>query len=128
MEREKDPVQGKAEKEAYDESGYSEKQSDLLSEIQAGEWNSLRKFKTYQQRSRQGKIIAMYQAVSNRLNQLVGLYYKFININPKEGEKMLEELRKLRLMQEVLLNCLVWEPKGQLEKDMVPAEIWDMIK
>lgn len=117
----------KAKAEA-DESGYSEKQSALDAEIQAGEWQGLSKFKTFRQRSRQGKIIATYQAVSNRLNQLVGMYYAFVNKNPQEATKMLDELRRLRLMQEILLNCMVWEPAGQLEKDMIPADVWDLIK
>lgn len=110
------------------DDGYSEKQIDLNMEIAAGEWESLKKFKPYQRRSRQGKIIATYQAVSNRLNQLVGLYYKFVAGNPREAAKLLSELRKLRLIQEILLNCLVWEPKGELEKHMVPKEVWDLIK
>lgn len=115
------------EKDA-DETGHSEKELDLDIEIRAGEWRKLGRFKAYQRRSRQGKIIATYQAVSNRLNQLVGMYYKFVGVNPKEAAKLLEELRKLRLTQEILLNCLVWEPKGQLKKDMVPQEVWDLIK
>lgn len=111
-----------------DETGYSEKQLDLDAEIQAGEWQSLRRFKVYRQRSRQGKIIATYQAVSNRLNQLVGMYYKLVGDNPRSGEKMLSELRHLRMLQEILLNCMIWEPKGQLRKDMVPSDVWEMIK
>ena len=122
----KNPEHEKASRETDD--GYSEKQLDLNAEIAAGEWESLKNFKTYQKRSRQGKIIATYQAVSNRLNQLVGLYYKFVSGNPKEGAKLLVELRRLRLVQEILLNCLVWEPKGELEKHMVPKEVWDLIK
>ena len=59
---------------------------------------------------------------------MVALYYKFVSTNPKQATKMLMELRKLRYMQEVLLNCLVWEPKGSLEKDMVPKEIWELIE
>ena len=117
--------EGKSER---GEGGFSEKELDLDIEIRAGEWQNLKKFKTYQKRSRQGKIIATYQAVSNRLNQLVALYYKFVSNNPKEGKKMLGELRKLRLIQEILMNCLVWDPKGQLKKDMVPQEVWDLIK
>jgi len=108
--------------------GFSEKELDLDIEIRAGEWQNLKKFKTYQRRSRQGKIIATYQAISNRLNQLVALYYKFVSNNPKEAKKMLDELKKLRLIQEILLNCLVWEPKRELEKERIPKEVWDLIK
>lgn len=114
--------------EGKDESGFSEKELDLDIEVKAGEWQNLRKFNTYKRRSRQGKIIVTYQAVSNRLNQLVALYYKFVSQDPKRAVKLLEELRHLRLTQEILLNCLVWEPKGQLEEDMVPKEVWELIE
>ena len=129
----KNPEYEKSEQESGDESGFSEKELDLDIEIRAGEWQNLKKFKRFQQRTRQGKIIAMYQAVSNRLNQLVALYYKFVGNSPKEASKMLAELRKLRYMQEFLLNCLMWsrsagEPKGKLSKDMVPKEIWELIE
>lgn len=120
--------EGEKYEPGVDESGFSEDQTDLNQEIQAGEWQTLGRFKTYQKRSRQGKIIATYQAISNRLNQLVSLYYKFVATNPSEAAKMLNELQKLRLMQEILLNCLVWEPKGELERDMVPQEIWELIE
>ncbi len=116
------------EKSKEDESGHSEKQQDLDAEIKAGEWQRLKKFKTYQNRSRQGKIIATYQAVSNRLNQLVALYYKFVSNEPKQAVKLLEELRRLRVIQDILLNCLIWEPKGVLERSMVPQEVWDLIE
>ncbi len=111
-----------------DESGFSEKEEALDIEMRAGEWQNLKKFKTYQKRSRQGKIIATYQAVSNRLNQLVGLYYKLVSKNPKQGVKLLSELKRLRNIQDILVQCLVWEPKGKLEKNMIPKEVWEMIK
>lgn len=110
------------------DGGFSEKEMDLDIEVRAGEWQNLKKFKTYQRRSRQGKIIATYQAVSNRLNQLVALYYKFVSIDPQKGEKLLKELKKLRLIQEILLNCLTWESKGGIEKNMVPKEVWELIE
>ena len=125
MDKEKDT---KEKNQETGSEGFSEKELDLDIEIRAGEWQNLKKFKTYQKRSRQGKIIATYQAVSNRLNQLVALYYKFVSGNPKEAKKMLSELRRLRLIQEILMNCLVWDPKGQLKKDMVPSEVWDLIE
>jgi hypothetical protein len=111
-----------------DQSGFSEKEDALDIEMRAGEWQNLKKFKTYQKRSRQGKIIVTYQAVSNRLNQLVALYYKLVSKDPKQGAKLLDELRKLRNIQDVLLQCLVWEPKGKLEKSMVSKDVWEMIK
>ena len=119
-------------KEEYGEGGFSEKELDLDIEVRAGEWKNLKKIKTYQKRSRQGKIIVTYQAVSNRLNQLVALYYKFVGKNPKEAQKMLDELKKLRLIQEILLNCLVWTQDGEPDetkiKETVPQEVWDLIK
>jgi len=128
MDKERDQEFWEEQREDADESGFSEKQMDLDMEVQAGEWQNLKRFKTYRNRSRQGKIIATYQAVSNRLNQMVAIYYRLVGKNPKQGEKMLQELRNLRLIQEILLNCMVWEPKGQLEKDMVPSEVWNLIK
>src|SRR3990170_7517342 len=107
MDKERDNSQEKGD------GGFSEKELDLDIEVRAGEWQNLKKFKTYQKRSRQGKIIATYQAVSNRLNQLVGMYYKFVGSNPKQAKKMLDELKRLRLIQEILMNCLVWEPQGE---------------
>lgn len=110
----------------YDED--LETDSDLDKEIKAGEWQNLRKFKRYRNRSRQGKIIATYQAISNRLNQMVALYYKFVATNPRQAAKMLEDLKRLRLMQEILLQCLVWEPEGRLEEKQIPQEIWELIE
>jgi hypothetical protein len=110
-----------------DEKTSNEKQTDLDAEIQAGEWQALRRFKSYRQRSRQGKILATYQAVSNRLRQLELMYYRLVRDHPKKGEKLLWEIKQLRLVQDVLLQCLVWEPSGQLEEDMVPGELWELI-
>jgi hypothetical protein len=129
MEREKKPkYHPEGEKPETDYSGYSEAQTDLNNEIQAGEWQGLSQFKTYQQRSRQGKIIATHQAVSNRLRQLEKMYYALVRDNPTKGERLLFEIKQLRLVQDVLLQCLVWEPAGQLQKDMIPPEVWDLIK
>ena len=116
------------EREPRDESGYSEKENALDIEVRAGEWQNLKKFNTYKKRSRQGKIIVTYQAVSNRLRQLEKLFYELCRDHPKKAEKLLWQIKKLRLMQDVLLQCLVWEPKGQLKKEMVPIEVWELIK
>lgn len=127
MDKERDSTQEKGD------GGFSEKELDLDIEIRAGEWQNLKKFRTYQKRSRQGKIIATYQAVSNRLNQLVGMYYKFVGSNPREAKKMLSELKKLRLIQEILLNCLAWTREARSDsakelREKVPQEVWGLIK
>ena len=122
------PEYEKGETKSKDESGYSEKQLDVDAEIQGGEWQSLQRYRTYQQRSRQWKIIATHKAVSNRLKQLELLYYRLVSETPTKGEKLLQELKRLRMLQRVLLQCMVWEEKKELEKDMVPVEVWDLIR
>ncbi len=126
-ERSKEAESRESEEAERDEGGYSEKQTDLDVEIKAGEYQNLRRFKRFNQRSRQGKIIAMHQAVSNRLYQLTSMYYQLVGKSPKQGEKLLLELKKLRLMQDYLLQCLVWEEKGELMQTSVPPEIWKLI-
>jgi len=122
----KNPEYEKGARETDD--GYFEKQLDLDAEIGAGEWERLNKFKTYQARSRQWKIIATHKALANRIKQLEILFYRLCSDNPKKSEKLLVQIKQLRLLQEILLQCMVWEPKGDLEKHMVPKEVWDLIK
>jgi hypothetical protein len=95
--------------------------------VKAGEWQSLKKFKVYQKRSRQGKILLTHQAVSNRLRQLEKMYYALVRDHPTKGENLLWQIKQLRLVQDILLQCLVWEPNGELEENMIPADVWDLI-
>ena len=122
MDKERNFAEGKGD------DGYAEQDLDLDIEVKAGEWQNLKRFNTYKKRSRQGKIIATHKAVSNRLRQLEKLFYELARNNPRKSEKMLLELKKLRLIQEILLQCLVWTREDSLEKDMVPQEVWDLIK
>jgi hypothetical protein len=134
MDREKN---GEQEPNA-DYSGYSEKQIDLDIELKAGEWKNLSRFKTYRQRSRQGKIIATHQAVSNRLNQLEQMYYKLVRDNPARGERLLSEIKKLRLIQDILLQCIAWSREagsGSAREDSledhrneIPQDVWELIQ
>ena len=55
----------------------------MLHEIQAGEWQRLKESKTYRKRTRQGKIIATHQALSNRLKQLETLFYQLVSNHPQ---------------------------------------------
>ncbi len=133
LEAMKNPEYEKAQDKSQEEFGFSEKELDIDIEIKAGEWQNLKKFKTYQRRTRQWKIIATYKAISNRLNQLVSMYYSLVRDNPKQGEKMLKELKKLRMLQEILLQCMAWSykagsPQKEITKEMVPQEVWEMIR
>lgn len=134
MDREKNWEQEDSE---ADYSGYSEKQTDLDIEMKAGEWQNLSRFKTYRQRSRQGKIIATHQAVSNRLNQLEQLFYKLARNNPQKSTAMLDEIKKLRLIQDILLQCIAWASESKSDaavdrsleahREKIPQEVWDLI-
>lgn len=69
----------------------SRQESTLDQEINAGEWMRLCKYKAYKRRSRQGRILAVYQAISNRLDQLVKVFYELAREEKslKAAEKML---------------------------------------
>lgn len=108
-------------------SGGHEQNSTLEEEIKAGEWQRLKEFAAYNRRSRQGKIIATYQAISNRLNQLVALYYELVRNYPDKSVRLLAEIKKLRVLQEFLLNCLIWERQGKFEENDIPPELEGLI-
>src|SRR5688572_3761639 len=94
-----------------DEGRSAEDKSDqaLDREIRAGEWKRLREFASYRRRSRQGKIIATHQAISNRIVQLEKLFYELVRNHPEKAEKLLGEIKRLRFLKEYLLQALIWE-------------------
>jgi len=101
--------------------------SDLNREIQAGEWMRLREFKTYRKRSRQGKIIATHQAISNRLAQLEKLFYQLVRDHPQKATKLLKEIKRLRQLKEYLLQALIWEEQGVFEDHQEPEELEELL-
>ncbi|HVT00962.1 MAG TPA: hypothetical protein VHE53_01865 [Patescibacteria group bacterium] len=103
------------------------KDTDLDEEIKAGEWQRLREFKTYRKRSRQGKIIATHQALSNRIAQLEKLFYQLVANQPQKAGKLLKEIKKLRALKEYLLQALIWEEQGQFDDHSTPDELEDII-
>ena len=69
----------------------------------------------------------MYQAVSNRLNQIVALYYELVRNYPDKSLRLLAEIKKLRALQEFLLNCLIWEKQGKSFDSDIPDELEALI-
>lgn len=97
--------------------------SELDAEILAGEWEMLTKNEAYQRRTRAGKIIAMHQAISNRIKQLEKLFYPLVRDHPQKAEKLLAEIKRLRLLQQYLLQAYVWEEQGVLDDHDIPEEL-----
>ncbi len=117
----------KREKNSNFEKSDNTVDSQLDEEIKAGEWTRLREFKTYRKRSRQGKIIATHQALSNRLAQIEKLFYQLVRDHPEKATKLLKEIKRLRFLKEYLLQALIWEEKGQFSDHDSPEELEDLI-
>lgn len=102
-------------------------ESDLQHEIDAGEWMRLKEFSVYRKRSRQGKIIATLQALTNRIVQLEKLFYQLVSTQPQSSTKLLKEIKRLRTLKEYLLQCLIWEEQGNFDEESVPYELEGML-
>ena len=119
----------KNREEKFDENNNHDQESDarLDQEIKAGEWTRLREFATYRKRSRQGKIIATHQAISNRLAELEKLFYELVRNHPQRATRLLKEIKRLRYLKEYLLQALIWEEQGELEDHDSPEEFDEII-
>ena len=114
------------QKNSEREKNFRQEQSSvsrLEEEIKAGEWKNLKRFEAYRQRSRQGKIIATHQALSNRIKQLEYLFYQMVKENPKKSVKLLAEIKKLRFLLDFLLHALIWEEQGEIDEHDFPEEL-----
>ena len=100
---------------------------NLDSEIVAGEWMRLSRYKVYRRRSRQGRILAVYQALSNRLDQLVKVFYELARQNRSlsAADKLMKEINYLRKVRDTLLMCLTWSEGEVLPQ--LPEEVEEII-
>ncbi|HMS22917.1 MAG TPA: hypothetical protein PKA38_04125 [Candidatus Levybacteria bacterium] len=119
----------KIEEEIFEGEIFSEESelSALDSQILAGEWENLTKNEFYHKRTRGGRIIAMHQAISNRIKQLEKLFYPLVRDYPEKAEKLLAEIKRLRLLQQYLLQAYVWEEQGEFDEHSIPSEVKDLI-
>lgn len=109
----------------HDDAQKSE--SRLQEEIAAGEWQRLSGFDTYRKRTRQGKIIVMIDAITNRIIQLERMFYPLVRNHPQKAVKLLSEIKRLRFLKEYLLQCLIWDAHGEFEDHTVPFELEDFL-
>lgn len=114
-ELEDDTIEGKFAKE--------ENISDLDREILAGEWEMLTRNEIYRNRTRGGRIIAIHQAISNRIKQLEKLFYPLVRDHPQKAEKLLAEIKRLRFLQQYLLQAYAWEEQGEFDDHNIPEEL-----
>ena len=117
----------KEKEEVFEGEAAHEGMSDLDREILAGEWETLTKNETYVRRPRAGRIIAMHQAISNRIKQLEKLFYPLVRDHPEKAEKLLSEIKRLRLLQQYLLQAYVWEEQGEFDDHNIPEELEELI-
>lgn len=101
--------------------------SELEFQIIAGEWENLTKNEYYHKRTRGGRIIAMHQAISNRIKQLEKLFYPLVRDHPQKAEKLLAEIKRLRFLQQYLLQAYAWEEQGELDEHDIPKELEDLL-
>ena len=101
--------------------------SDLDQEIIAGEWDNLTNNETYKRRTRAGRLIAIHQAVSNRIKQLEKLFYALVRNHPEKAEKLLADIKRLRYFQEYLLQAYVWEEQGEFDSHNIPKELEELL-
>lgn len=113
--------------EKSDSSESQKQESRLQEEILAGEWMRLNEFDVYRRRSRQGKIIATIQALENRIAQLERHFYQLVAKYPQKATNLLAEIKKLRYFKEYLLQCLIWEERGELDDHDIPFELGEAI-
>jgi hypothetical protein len=110
-----------------DTQDQKKQESRLQEEIFAGEWQRLNQFDVYRNRSRQGKILATLQAISQRIAQLEKVFYQLVRDHPQKAAKLLTEIKKLRFLKEYLLQCMIWEERGELEDHDLPIELEETI-
>ncbi len=120
-------VKKEKEEEIFEGGAAREGMSDLYREILAGEWEMLTKNETYKRRTRAGRIIAMHQAISNRIKQLEKLFYPLVRDHPQKAEKLLAQIKKLRFLQQYLLQAYVWEEQGQFDSHDIPGELEELL-
>lgn len=116
---EEETIEGEFTEEQKDKNP----RSSLEDMILAGEWQMLTKNEVYKGRSRSAKIIAMHQAISNRIKELEKLFYPLVRNYPEKAQKLLDEIKKLRAFKDFLLQAYVWEKQGTFTEDDIPEEL-----
>jgi hypothetical protein len=110
------------------ESGYSESEQALDIETKGVDFKNGKKRKPLQQASRQVKILTAFQQTNTKLAQVVLSLSQISVDSSRQQEKILDEIRSLKNLQDELLHCLLLEQRGALTKDIASKEAWNLIE
>lgn len=109
------------------ESGYSEEEQAKIVEGSLTDIKQLKKRKPLVIVDRQVKIIAAYDQTHQKIMGLLAELKQIVG-NPRHQEKVIEEMKSLRTLQDELLQCLLLEQRGELSEDTTSQEAWNLIK
>lgn len=111
------------------ESGYSEEEQAQDIEAKAFDIKNMKKRKPMPTAvSRKDAIIAEYRKNTEAILQLVQSVYELNGANIRQEEQIVMEIKKLRELQEELLNALILEQKGMLTPESISKMAWDLIE
>lgn len=109
------------------ESTYSEEEQAKIIEGSQVDIKQVKKRKPLLVVDRQAKIIAVYDQTHQSILGLLGELEQIVG-NFRHQEKVLEEIKLLRMLQEELVQCLLLEQRGELSEDTASQEAWNLIK
>ena len=124
---ENETLPGSTREQLSTESGYSEEEQAKIIEGSLTDIKQLKKRKPVVAVDRQVKIIAAYDQTHQKIMELLAELRQIVG-NLRHQEKVLEEMKSLRMLQDELVQCLFLEQRGELSKDTTSQEAWNLIK
>ena len=120
------PLTGPIREQSQNENGYSEEEQAKVIEGSQVDLKQLKKRKPLVV-DRQAKILTAYDTTHQTIVGLVK-ELQIVSNNPRHQEKIIEEIKLLRSIQEELLQCLLLEQKGELSEEKASQDVWNLIK
>ncbi len=126
---ENESLPGPTREKSVQESGYSEAEQAKVIEGTQVDLRQLKKRKPAAPilTNRQDKILVAYQNSHDQMKMLLVSLNANAD-NPRHHEKILEEIKSLKELQDELLQCLLLEHRGELSQITASNRAWNLIK
>lgn len=118
------PVERKLRKD----SSYSEEEQAKIIEGSFMDIKNPKKRVPLQTVSRQEKIIAAYQKITDQILKTMQEMSELATNNLRQVELLLDDIKELRKRQDELLHMLILEQRGELREDSVSSQAWKLIQ